>query len=103
MKLDINKFSFAQLVSNNSGKTSGSGTMGCLTCFAGVIGFLLGMVDKMWLSKTADVMNSSIIVVTIGAGLLGYRKSQPDPVVADDASTTEGEPVDPPVEDAGQS
>ena len=76
MKVDISKFSFGQMTSNSDGKTSGSGTMGILVCTIGAICFLLGAVDKMFLSKTVDIMTQSIIFVGIGAGLLGYRKSK---------------------------
>ena len=73
---DINKFSFPQMTANADGKTSGSGTMGILICTIGALCFLLGAIDKMWVSHTIDIMTQSIIFVGIGAGLLGYRKSQ---------------------------
>lgn len=73
---DINKFSFAQLTSNSDGKTSGSGTAGIYIVFIGGICFLLGCIDKMFLDKNIDILTQSIIFVTIGATLLGYRKSK---------------------------
>ena len=76
MKVDISKFSFGQMTSNSDGKTSGSGTMGVLICTVGALCFFLGAVDKMFLGKTVDIMTQSIILVGIGAGLLGYRKSK---------------------------
>jgi hypothetical protein len=76
IKLDINKFSFAQMTSNSDGKTSGSGTMGILICAVGSICFLLGCLDVMFFSKTIDILTQSIIITGIGASLLGYRKSQ---------------------------
>ncbi len=75
----MNKFSFAQMTSNSDGKTSGSGTLGAIAGFAGVLGFLYGAVDYSFMSKDGTIMSQSIIVLTIGAGLLGYRKSRPDP------------------------
>ena len=74
MKLDINKFSFAQMTANNDGKTSGSGTLGVFAGFAGVLGFLWGIIDYSFFSKDSQIMTESIIVITLGAGLLGYRK-----------------------------
>ncbi len=70
----INKFSFAQMTSNESGKTSASGTMGVLICTVGTLCFLLGCVDKLFLSKDIDVITQSIIFVGIGVSLLGVRK-----------------------------
>lgn len=90
MNLDINKFSFAQMCSNNDGKTSGSGTLGVITGFAGVLGFLYGIVDYSFMSKDANIMTQSIIVITLGAGLLGYRKSkstEPVPAQEEPAET----------------
>lgn len=73
---DINKFSFAQLTSNSDGKTSGSGTAGIYIVFIGGLCFLLGCIDKMFLDNNIDILTQSIIFVTIGATLLGYRKSK---------------------------
>lgn len=82
MKVDINKFSFAQMTSNSDGKTSGSGTLGLTVGAAGVIGFIAGVVSY-FIFKDAVVMNTSIIVISIGAGLLGYRKSKENSIQAD--------------------
>ena len=71
---DINKFSWQQLVSNSDGKTSGSGTAGMLCVLVGLVGFFFG-VEEFCRQGKNDIMSQSIIVITIGAGLLGYRKS----------------------------
>lgn len=73
---NIQKFSFAEMTSNSSGKTSGSGTAGLYIVFIGGITFLMGCVDKMFLNKDIDVITQSIVFVGIGATLLGYRKSK---------------------------
>jgi hypothetical protein len=73
MRANINKFSFGQLTSNNDGKTSGSGTMGVLICTIGTLCFFLGCIDKMFINKDIDVITQSIILVGIGAALLGHR------------------------------
>ena len=80
---DINKFSVPQLFSDKDGKTSGSGFAGIITIVTGSICFLLGCIDKMWLSHTIDVMTNSIWLITSGTALLGVRKyitaKNPDP------------------------
>ena len=86
---DINKFSFAQMTSNSDGKTSGSGTMGILICTVGAICFLMGCVDKMFISKDMDVITQSIVFVGIGSALLGYRKSKESSSSATVADTTD--------------
>ena len=71
---NVSKFSFQEIFSNDNGKSSGSGFAGVVICTIGAICFLMGVVDKMFLSHTPDVMNSTIGFVTLGAGLLGVRK-----------------------------
>jgi hypothetical protein len=73
---NISKFSFAEMTSNDDGKTSGSGTTGIFISSIGGLCFLLGAVDKMFLSGTVDILTQSIIVIGIGVGLLGYRKGK---------------------------
>ena len=75
MKDMMQKFSFAQMTSNTDGKTSGSGTLGVFAGFAGILAFLYGTIDYSFMSKDGTIMSQAIIVLTIGAGLLGYRKS----------------------------
>ena len=76
MAKDITKFSIAEMTSNDDGKTSGSGTVGIVISFIGGLCFLLGAVDKMFLSGTVDILTQSIVVIGIGVGLLGYRKGK---------------------------
>lgn len=73
---DISKFSWAEMTSNESGKTSASGTIGVIISLVGALGFLLGIVDKMFLGKSIEVLDQSIFVIGIGVGLLGYRKGK---------------------------
>jgi hypothetical protein len=74
MKPNISKFSWAELFSNNDGKTSGSGFSGVIVCLVGTLCFFLGCIDKMFISKEIDIITQSIIFVGIGATLLGARK-----------------------------
>lgn len=71
---DISKFSWAELFSNNDGKTSGSAFSGVIICVTGTLCFFLGCIDKMFLGKSIDIINQSIMFVTIGVTLLGLRK-----------------------------
>jgi len=70
---DIKKFSFAEMTSNDNGKTSGTSTLGVYTGFIGGLGFIMGTIDKMFLSKTPDVMLQSVNVLLIAAGLMGVK------------------------------
>ena len=67
----VNRFSFAQMTSNTNGKTSASGTMGVLICVVGSICILVGS-----FYKNDTILLQSVIFTGMGAGLLGYRKSQ---------------------------
>ena len=70
---DINKFSFAEMTSNDTGKTSGTATSGVYIIAIGGFCFLLGCVDKMFISKSTDIMSQSTTLTAIGAALLGVR------------------------------
>lgn len=90
MAKDISKFSLAEMTSNDDGKTSGSGTVGIVISFVGALTFLLGAIDKMFLSGTVDILSQSIIVIGIGVGLLGYRKGKSaDTKIAESKSSEE--------------
>ena len=85
---NISKFSWAELFSNNDGKTSGSAFVGIIICVTGTLCFFLGCIDKMFVGKSIDIINQSIMFVTIGATLLGLRKvvGSKDPVQEIDSS-----------------
>ena len=69
-----NKFSFTEMFSNENGKTSGTAFCGVIICIVGTITFLMGCVDKMWITHSIDVITQSIVFVGIGATLMGVRK-----------------------------
>lgn len=92
MKKAIERFSLAQMTSNESGKTSASGTTGVLICFIGVLCFALGCVDMVFMSGSSEIINQSIVVIGIGTALLGYRKSQKDSSAPIDATNVSGCP-----------
>ena len=69
------KFSWAELFSENStGKTSGTAFTGIIICMVGTLCLLLGCIDKMWISKSIDIITQSITFVLIGASLMGLKK-----------------------------
>lgn len=70
---DIKKFSFGEMTSNDNGKTSSTSTAGVYIIFIGGLCFLLGCIDKMFLDKSIDIINQSVMFTTIGAALLGVK------------------------------
>jgi hypothetical protein len=70
---DIKKFSFGEMTSNNNGKTSATSTAGLYIIFIGGLSFFLGVIDKMFLDKTIDIINQAVMFTTIGAALLGVK------------------------------
>ena len=80
---NIKKFSFGELTSNNSGKTSGSGTAGLIISVVGALCFVFGCIIK-----DTVIITSSVTVITIGATLLGYRKSKEDSTPPDNTTIT---------------
>ena len=72
--LSHREFSLGELFSNDSGKTSGTAFVGIIISLVGTFCFFLGCIDKMWISQTIDIITQSIVLVGIGATLLGVRK-----------------------------
>ena len=70
---DIKKFSFGEMTSNDNGKTSGTSSAGLYIIFIGGLCFFLGCIDKMFLDKSIDIINQSVMFTTIGAALLGVK------------------------------
>ena len=70
---NIKKFSFGEMTSNNNGKTSATSTSGIYIIFIGGLCFLLGVIDKMFIDKSVDIINQSVMFTTIGAALLGVK------------------------------
>lgn len=74
--MDMNTFSVAQMTSNSDGKTSASGSAGSICVFSGVLFFAVGVVDYMFVTKTAEIMSQSLMLIGAGSALLGLRKYQ---------------------------
>ena len=70
---DMKKFSFGEMTSNDTGKTSVTSTSGAYIIAIGGFCFLLGCIDKMFISKSIDVINQAVMFTTIGAALLGVK------------------------------
>ena len=71
---NISKFSWGELTSNSTGKTSGSGTSGFLTVVVGLIGFLFSVIMSACGKLGIEYVSESLAVIGIGSGLLGWRK-----------------------------
>ena len=97
---DIKNFSFGEMTSNDTGKTSATSTSGVYIIAIGGVCFLLGCLDKMFLSKSIDVINQSVLFTTIGAALLGVKNivNGKTPVVNDSLE----KPVETPVEESAK-
>jgi hypothetical protein len=98
---NIQKFSFAEMTSNNNGKTSATSTAGAYIIFIGGLSFLLGVIDKMFLEKSIDIINQAVMFTTIGAALLGVKnvvgakndKAATEAAQAAKESAEEGDPL----------
>jgi len=74
MEKNKKRFSWGELFSNETGKTSGTAFCGIIICMVGSFCFLLGCIDKMFITSSVDVISQSIMFVGLGSGLLGLRK-----------------------------
>jgi hypothetical protein len=70
---NIKKWSFGEMTSNPDGKTSVTSTSGFIIVMVGCLSFLLGVIDKMFIDKSMDVINQAVMFTTIGAALIGYK------------------------------
>lgn len=70
---DIKKFSFGEMTSNPNGKTSVTSTSGFIIVIVGCLSFLMGVIDKMFIDKSMDVINQAVAFTMIGAALIGYK------------------------------
>jgi uncharacterized membrane-anchored protein len=70
---DIKKWSFGEMTSNPDGKTSVTSTSGFIIVIVGSLSFLLGVVDKMFIDKSIDVITQAITFTLIGASLIGVK------------------------------
>ena len=70
---DIKKWSFGEMTSNPDGKTSVTSTAGFMIVTIGCLSFLLGVIDKMFIDKSMDVITQAVAFTMIGAALIGYK------------------------------
>jgi hypothetical protein len=91
MKPNMHEFSWSELFSNGDGKTSGTAFCGIIISMIGSFCFLLGCIDKMFISTSIDVISQSIVFVGIGSGLLGLRKFVDSKKSSDEPTSTDEE------------
>lgn len=80
------KFSWSQAFSDQNGKSSIVPVSAFIIILTGCIGFLKGV-----FMKESDALIQSVVIIGIGAGLLGYHKSidgPPKDMNITDAGTT---------------
>ena len=70
---DIKKWSFGEMTSTPEGKTSVTSTSGFMIVTIGSLSFLLGVIDRMFIDKSMDVINQAVAFTMIGAALIGYK------------------------------
>ena len=92
--MDIGKFSFGEMTSNSSGKTSGSGAAGVYIVGISVLTFVYGCFEFHYSGK-ADIMMYASANIVVGSSLLGYRKSV-------DKTSIENAPKETPKEDVNR-
>jgi hypothetical protein len=88
---NMDKWSFTEMTSNTNGKTSATSTMGVYICFVGGLCFLMGCVDKMFLTKDMDIITQSIAFTSLGAGMLMMGKHRGSAVDIADITTKKSE------------
>lgn len=90
----MNKFSWQQMTSNSDGKTSSTGTMGCICILAGVLGFIIGAIYYIYV-KDSQIMTQSLMLIGSGTALLAYRKAHDGPLASSIANQPEETPTEP--------
>lgn len=69
----LKKFSFTEMTSNSNGKTSATSVAGLYVVALGGIGFLLGIIDKLFINSSIEIIDQSVIMTSIGAAILGIK------------------------------
>ena len=64
---DIKKWSFGEMTSNPDGKTSVTSTSGFMIVVVGCLSFLLGVIDKMFIDESMDIITQAIAFTMIQA------------------------------------
>lgn len=91
---NIKKFSFGEMTSNTNGKTSATSTAGIYIVFIGGLSFIMGVINVMFIDKSIDIIDQSVIFTGIGAGLLGVKNftSAKNQLVEAEINKSGGEP-----------
>lgn len=90
---NITKFRWAEVFSNNNGKTSATGVTGVVAVFVGLGGFISGAI-MCWIDSKigagSNVILQSLGLITLGFAALGVRKLSKDgdkPVAGDEETS----------------
>lgn len=70
---DLKKFSFTEMTSNSNGKTSATATAGLYIVAIGGLGFIVGVISKIFAGTSIEVLDQSVIMTSLGAALLGVK------------------------------
>lgn len=61
------------LSDGKSGKYSVTKTLGSIVVIIGTAGFVVGIIDKMFISKTIDIVTNSVWFTSLGAAMIGVK------------------------------
>jgi hypothetical protein len=95
-KLDIHKFSWAELFNDSKGRTSPGRVVGFIGCITAIFVFAIASLEAVFTKLTTDQTNiilttitmQSVALFTVSATLLGIRRFTKDKDV-DSSSTSE--------------
>jgi len=74
MKLgNVDKWSFTEMTSNDSGRTSATKTSGVFVILIGGICFFIGCISILFIDHSIDIISESVVFTSLGAALLGVK------------------------------
>ena len=77
--MQISKFCFGEMFSNNTGKTSGTATMAVLSITISILCFAFGCIIKDY-----NIINQCVLIITVGFAALGVRKVTENKAITSD-------------------
>lgn len=74
MKLgDLKKWSFTEMTSNDSGRTSATKSAGIYVIFIGGLCFVTGCISVLFVDNSINIVTESVVFTSLGAALLGVK------------------------------